>query len=484
MYEPKKDDLFSLCSKECLVDSSTNSRFFNKLVPISGWTAVAPQTGYAPALNSNGQNITQFTFNINSNSNMRWDNLVMAVSWNLTTAPNSTTIGTNVCPSWNSIISNIQSLKLDFNGTTIYESMGNTATFDYMARLFKYKSYSALNQDDGIIFPITSPLDATITATSGYAYAKSQTTGFTNAQIQRIYNSQCNITGRNSVNYIYLKDLFPRLNPEMTSLNNLRTINIEIKWASNQVILESISGATGSFNITKCEIYTDEYTKSTEMESQILKYKLDGKSENILQYHTAVYQRIYSGADILIPSVKNLEAVFILSSVYGLNNTNSTSTCCSTGELSLGLIDGSSTLANSVKFADQVNGNNNQIYSAQIKYGEIIYPNYECSSIATQVNSSSGFYELVPFWNEYNKCIGSRMKNNGISYDVYRSILPVMAFKPFSDNEIHLSPAQDLWIKLKGGNGVSGQAQTKLYIVVFTSRVISLNADQSVQIIY
>jgi hypothetical protein len=493
IYLPVSDKIYTEGYKQIAVDADTK---FKSSIRVN-----AQSNGYATALGA-GLNDTSSTTTIGitnaSNSRLRWDNTYIAITAGF--YGTNTTTACSVAPSWNCIPAQIDTISLQINGsnTDIYSSPQNNFMHEYASRLLTtYDADTLNNLNEQIFAPIWHVGDEVASTTIGtqttygHSYSCNLRTTLTNAQKARIYNNQTNVLNRYITKYISLKDLFG-INCGVS--NNIRSIFITIKWANNgSACMENYNSTTGSMSIMRCEAFVDSYTCTGGRQTENVNEKQQFTIEKIPYLHTYTYPKTYmTGSDIIVNNIKNLQQVCVIDPVRVVNLVGFENGAGTTGGIdnSIGQFmmmnqdsnAGSNTV---IQWADEGgSANYSWLNQCQLLYGSLVYPQMALNSIDKQPTGSNTV-DFSGYYQEYCKALNASSAKTAhpMPYNIFRSILPFIMLRPWSNNCSHLTQeGRDLILKLNNANVPTTFNPQMIFVVTFCLKVLEISPDGSVSI--
>jgi len=486
VYAPSKDILFDMTSKTIPVDSSTLYRGENRITAQLGGTST---TG-------NGLNVekkqTRFVIQNGTTSKLRWDTCALAVRGKFT---DGVAGGAGNCvygvPAWNALADNIESINIHINdsSTPIYECSGGNYVVDYSARLLRNYGWDILNNMDEQIFtPIAgSDADNNFAPPEWITNSKTITDTFTSVQDERFSRHRVGDADCYSTKYISFQDLFPRF--PVAIMNNLRKMAIEIVWQDHsKTCMEHIENGANptvmdpdaSYLITSCEIITDFYIMAPVTQINEVNQKTAQGVDNVAYLNSQVIDYTYTGGEVMISGLKNVESVMVLQLARGKTNTDGTVAGNSCGQFMLfnNAIDAATTtFPDNCSHLDTTPSH--LIKSVQMSLGEVTYPPYELKTVNDNSPDLTGlYYEYLKALN----CVGSRT-SKPMPLHVFQSVMPFILLKPWSSNASHLSrEGKDLSLRL--GKGTTSTAATQISIVIFKLNVLQISPDGATTINY
>jgi len=473
VYEPVKDVLYDVTQKTVPVDASTLYR---------GEQRITAQVGGSSATGLNVGGVqTKFVIQNGSNFKLRWDTCALAVRGRFHTGAAQPAACALSCPAWNIIADQIDSIILTINdsSTAVYNISNGLYVYDYTARLFRNYTWDVLNNMDEQIF---SPIEGNaspnwITRTNVPVYP-----ALTAVQVERRARHRVAELASRETKFISFQDLFPRF--PACIMNNLRKIQLEIVWRNHSVRgMEHGVGAAGTecYLITNAEIVTDYYVLAPATQITEINQKASQAVDNVAYLNTQVLDYTYTGGDIIISGLKNIDSVMVMQMARGQVNVDSTVIGQSCGQfmlVSAGATSATTTFPDNESEAGAA-GTLVPLTSAQLQLGEITYPPQELSII------NDGSPDLGHLYQEYLKCLNvcASRTSKPIPFGVFKSTLPFVCLKPWSNNAPHLSrEGRDLILRLR--SALPAAAGRNVAIVVFKTMVMQVTPDSSVSINY
>lgn len=439
-------------------------------------------------------------------------------------------------PSWNMIASLINSATLKISGVEVYKSTNFLAEFT--ARLLRHYDYDALNHRDEMLFtPVGSmnycigsaadatavPADAThvlniypeaLPHMSASYFNAVQTAGpiapvtfaglnpstnplAADALLRERARRWCsgNTHQRTITKIVSFLDLFPRISDCV--MRNLRQFEIEIEWARTTDLLEHTAvvgtigadGANaaartathGAVSATRCFIITDAYAMAPTQAQEVVSEKVDGQNDQFMILSTRTSSNVYaSGSDIVLPSIRHFDSLMIMQPARDYRTAATADETAriyqSTGEFLLfGNSNGTAKLT-----ADEpaAAGTAEPISSVQLSYSGVDYPSSPIE-IGRTTNGAVAA-DFARLYQEYIKGIariGRRDVAAAVPYAMFKSTMPFVYLRPFSDDAVKQSAeGKDLTVRIRGGSALTAPANT-INLVVFYMRAFSISPD-------
>lgn len=489
VYRGIDDPIYSVTSQPVPVDKDTSSRAADFI------SAAANGTGGTTAATCLNRGVkTTFTFAQDPGTRLRWGGLALRLQMRFGTTNLAGACPTTVGAGWfmNSpppflVGSLIRGITLQINGNQVWTADAGNYYHDFVARLLRYYDYETLQQAGQMLF---TPFGGTrYDARAGGATAVTDdlilpVTGATNAiDPKTVARGMQYCAGPASNTRVITKiipftDLFPRL-PD-ACLKNLRTIKIDIDWENNQDLLDhrSTLAADQAFvYLTEADILVDKYIMGMSQTASALSEKVSGELDYIPYLSTRVHAYDYNGADYIIPGVKSLDTVLIFQPARGISNGVAANDECSFASASQFVMFGNvaGTTIKDVKHrmddpAALPVGSVAGLTSAQIVYSGQAYP-----QSPVQITNGAGSFDASGLYYEYLKAVnkhGSRSMQAAVPYDVFRTTMPFICFRPFaSDAPKPSTEGRDLTIRLRGGPAA------RIFVVLFSLHVHTIDKN-------
>jgi hypothetical protein len=272
-------------------------------------------------------------------------------------------------------------------------------------------------------------------------------------------------------------------------MNNNDDLHFRIEWRNNSITkgIEKIINTTptpdvvgtGRILVTSVELICDAYLPTLIEEGSLVQEKANLKPE-IWGYTDLEIssQSITKGTDseINLGIVKNLQMVMVFKSMYNTTNGGTAHTnIVYQSPTQFSLLGGQISYAAStvLKYSNEISALNHCITTIQMQYGDdIIYPS---RPITLKDGNCPIFLELY-----YEYCKALNMFNNRtvkpMPYTVFNSTMPIILFKPFSNNGVHLcQEGKQLTLKISSPESVSD-----ITVICFTHKNKFISADGSV----
>lgn len=510
LYNPVHDAVFNVLSKQVAIDQDTQKKGTRRIPASSNGSG---EEGTLSRLNGKR---TEFNFSNGSNYKMRWDTTRLNVGVKFLQDDTTKATAVGVAPSWNLLSKLIRQITLNFNGhgTAIYnKSSAGDFKACFTSRLLRHYTLEELEKMSSFLFtPVAGDkmylrempnsglydngCDVVQSSTAG-TYIKFDATGGASVatsgalavfkgvalsagaeeRARRYIGSDSHL--RTHVLSVPFCDLFPRFQGVP---KNLRSVQMSIEWESDTDILENAgASSTGVVHIVSCEIVTDDHILSTGQSMATLNEKMAAEPDNICFIDTDIMTYQWSGADIIKPSVRNLQDVMIMQFADDVTTAVGTSggRYQSCGQL---LLANGQTLSGSGRrvSSQEINSNYADVPSSvQIEYGDVQYPNSPINMLNGHHFDSSAIYY------EYLKALGKvadRMNGSPLPRDLFASTMPFIWLRPFANDAVKLSDAKDLIIKMSGSSSsVSSSLKTgDIKVIIFQLKCFRIAVDGTV----
>jgi len=281
---------------------------------------------------------------------------------------------------------------------------------------------------------------------------------------------------------IQFRDLFPTIPDGI--IRNMRSFKIDITFSDSLDHLihtttlaagaTTLGGATtfqGAVSVTKCELITDVYTPEALKQIQLATEKAGSSSDILPMLIPKVITKNYtSGTDISVGKFENVDSVLMFKIGRGVAGTGLTysdqgSTMLFTELTSLYAAQG------------LASADSKTITDVQMELGGYQYPSRPLIVTTDEINTGKSV-DPTQLYYEYRKAIGRLNRLDGspsIPLQYFSTTLPIIWFRPWSDEAPHRSPMNELIVRARGGADA-----TNVTFVVFEYVVFRINADTSV----
>lgn len=463
--QPAPDGLYSMINQKAFVNADTMHRSSNIQVAMEGGTALL---GNGALNNPNGGATTTIKVLDSPGSKLRLGGVAIRIRGVIHDQGNTgaTAPANNNVPSWCNIARAINKVTISVNASTgagtFYSSTDGHFLEEFIARCLTQYTWQQLSSMSETLF---LPMDDRTYITGDPANAAGAPTDV--AALERYNNYTLNTLNTHTIQVTKVIPLsllcgFPRDG----ICKNLREITIEIRWNAGIDILDhytSVAANLADYTITGCDALTDHYLPSgDQLVANAISRAPDSidKDFDILpflhaDFHTVNYA---PGSEIVIPNVKSFHSVMIFQLANGMNNGQAGADLRNyygSGQFMFGGNSAANaTLVRTRAFhpAGVPAGSIVGWTSAQIQFQGADYPNQAMALSATSNGILAPDFTQAYF--EYLKAIGrAGRKDTGgaIPFDVFRSTMPFLMFKPFADTPKMPGSAGDLIIRLAGG---------------------------------
>ena len=458
-YSQKLDDKYSILGKSIGIDTQTKS--------------LSTRTIESSSLTNgdlNNQQLT-FSFTVSPSAYIDWNNCNMEIGFQFKKA-NAPDSPVNVSIPWNLLLFIFEEIKVQFNGTTVFNKVAGEYLETQTFKLLTENTNEELNSSE-IVFAPVGDYNYNVSI-DGYGFTNTDTSSDDPNAKMRFQNWIS--TFDDSRTYIKFKrptfkDLFFSM-PGFSK--NLRNVNIDIKLKKDIPLSKYKDNGTGKMTLKYMRLQLHEYNFSPSAAISALNNKINGEDEHLSFIDVNKQERVYSPY-ITVTNQENIQWVAAtqfchqVETVVGVHRGRYQN--C--GQFLL--MNGYSQRANGLEVSDLTHRSDrpntstnegdlsdnpclNPITSIQAQYGSITYPS---NAIDTQVDNNPTLLKTDELYIEYRKAVG--FNNPAIPEDIFKRTMPFFMVK-FTPN-IKLIQSGDIIIRMPGFSGGVNTAVKKVSIL-------------------
>lgn len=425
--------------------------------------------------NLNNQSL-MFSFTVSPTAYIDWNNSVMEIAFKFTNAAGNG-IAKNVSIPWNLLLFIFEEIKVQFNGTTVF----NKVTGDYLEtqtfKLLTEYTNDELNASE-IVFAPVGDYNYNVGLVNGYGFTNTDTSSDDpNAKLR--FQNWISPMSKSYNRTLYKRPKFRDLFFDMPGFSkNLRNVNINVKIKNSIPLAKITNEGDGIMTITGMKLQLHEYNFSPSSALSTLNNKIQAADEHLSFIDISKQDKTY-GPYITVTNQENVQWVavtqfchkvssqvkektgaqyqncgqFLLMNGYGSKDANATvDTLLHRSDL-----PPTSNVETPVFTED--NACYSPIASIQAQYGSIMYPS---NSIDTAVDSNPSLLKTDELYSEYTKSVGFRVP--AVPETIFRRTMPFFMVK-FTPN-IKLIQSGDIMIRMPGFSGADNKA-SKLLTVIY-----------------
>lgn len=510
VYNATHDPVYDILQKQIAVDADTQRKASRKITASSNGSGAV---GSAATI-LNGKR-TEFQFSNGTNYKLRWDTtrLNVTVVFASSTVGNATAL--DCSPPWNLLGSLISEMTLTFNGSgsPIYTKANGQFKPCFTSRLLRHYTLEQLNKMDDFIFtPVdgdsayiydsASDLGYRVSTavvhtdtTQKYAYPTyaAGTEAFVGTDLNGFhgaherYKRWCNQgTGSHLMKHVIsipFADLFPRFQGVP---KNLRSVGLSIEWNSATALMEECSSTSaGAVCIIGADIVTDDYIMSAGQSMESINDKMKAEPDIIGFIDTDCQKFVWTGADIIKPSVRNLDSVMIMQFADDVAlNLSGGKAYTSSGQFML--CNGEAETANTY-FRTRSDIVDTDIKSGpkslQIQYGDVFYPPSPITlTVGDYLNTTELYFEFLKATGK----VSDRLNGAPLPKWLFSSTMPFALLKPWSGNAGKLSDARDLVVSMPEYETLVGGANKtdQIWVICNVLKTVKIAVDGTVSVSY
>ena len=465
-YSQKLDDKYSILGKSIGIDTQTKSlstRTIESSSLING--------------DLNNQQLT-FSFTVSPSAYIDWNNCNMEIGF-IFKKSDEDAPATKVSIPWNLLLYIFEEIKVQFNGTTVFNKVAGEYLETQTFKLLTEYTNADLNNSE-IVFAPVGDYNYNVGLADGYEFtnAEKDTSSDDPNGLIRFQNWISPMVGsQGKVHYKRptFKDLFFSM-PGFSK--NLRNVNIVVKIKQDIPLAKILNDGSGIMIIKSMKLQLHEYNFSPSAAISALNNKINGEDEHLSFIDVNKQERVYSPY-ITVTNQENIQWVaavqfchnvkskvgdnagmqyqncgqFLLMNGYGAENADAVVE----NVLHRTDLPPTTNVANPVSNRDK--NCHNPITSIQAQYGSITYPS---NAIDTQVDDNPTLLKTDELYAEYRKAVG--FNNPAVPEDIFKRTMPFFMVK-FTPN-IKLIQSGDIIIRMPGFNG-SGNVEVKKVSILY-----------------
>ena len=459
-YSQKLDDKYSILGKSIGIDTQTKSlstRTIESSSLING--------------DLNNQQLT-FSFTVSPSAYIDWNNCNMEIGF-IFKKSGQDAPATNVSIPWNLLLFIFEEIKVQFNGTTVFNKVAGEYLETQTFKLLTEYTNADLNNSE-IVFAPVGDYNYNVGLASGYGFTNADTSSDDPNGLIRFQNWISPMVGSQG-KVLYKRPTFKDLFFSMPGFSkNLRNVNIVVKIKENIPLANITEQGDGIMVIKSMKLQLHEYNFSPSAAISALNNKINGEDEHLSFIDVNKQERVYSPY-ITVTNQENIQWVaatqfchqvetvvgahrgryqncgqFLLMNGYSSN----------AGGLSVSDLTHRSDRPNTTTNEGALSPNHchNPITSIQAQYGSITYPS---NAIDTQVDDNPTLLKTDELYIEYRKAVG--FNNPAVPEDIFKRTMPFFMVK-FTPN-IKLIQSGDIIIRMPGFSGTNNVEVKKVSIL-------------------
>lgn len=471
-YSQKLDDKYNLLGRSIGIDTQTQSLSTREI-----------ESSHQISGDLNGQQL-MFSFTVSPSAYIDWNNSNMEIGFTFTNYKKNGN-PKDVSLPWNLLLNIFEEVKVQFNGTTVFNKVSGEYLETQTFRLLTEYTNEDLNASQ-IVFAPVGDYNYNVGLDDGY--------GFDNANVydndphadERFNNWITNCEAAYIITR-YKRPKFKDLFFNMPGFSkNLRNVCITVK-IKNLIPLANIDfedkekadskGYKGIMTIKKMKLQLHEYNFSPSAAISALNNKINGEDEHLSFIDVSKQDKAYSPY-ITVTNQENVQWVAVAQFCHKVSSKvkdNEGATYQNCGQFLLmngyGSEDADAAVDNLLHRSDlpPTTNDNPQVFtrgkacyspmaSIQAQYGSIMYPS---NAIDTAVDGTDTLLKTDELYSEYTKAVGFR--NPAVPEDIFRRTMPFFLVK-FTPN-IKLIQSGDIMIRMPGFSGADNTASKTLSII-------------------
>ena len=485
-YSQKLDDKYSILGRSIGIDTQTQSlstRTIESSSLISG--------------NLNGQQLT-FTFTVSPSAYIDWNNCNMEIGFTFSNNANNA-IPSGVSLPWNLLLSIFEEIKIQFNGTTIFNKVAGEYLETQTFKLLTEYTNEELNASE-IVFAPVGDYNYNVGLQDGYGLDNKRTDNH-NGNVKEIDVNACirannylPVIADTHTKILYKRPTFKDLFFNMPGFSkNLRNVNIVVKLKNTirlaNILASAQNAPLGIMTIKSMKLQLHEYNFSPSAAISALNNKINGEDEHLSFIDVNKQERVYSPY-ITVTNQENIQWVAVTQFCHNIEshyNGRDPAYYQNCGQFLLmngyGAENAAPAVDNLLHRSDYPPSNNpnndnyvtgagafappefraggvcyNPMSSIQAQYGSIMFPS---NAIDTILKSNPTILKTDELYSEYKKAVGFR--NPAVPEDIFKRTMPFFMVK-FTPN-IKLIQSGDIIIRMPGFSGTNNIATKKLSVL-------------------
>ena len=464
-YSQKLDDKYSILGRSIGIDTQTQS--------------LSTRTIECSSLingDLNNQQLT-FSFTVSPSAYIDWNNCNMEIGFTFSNAAKNGK-AENVSIPWNLLLCIFEEIKIQFNGTTVFNKVAGEYLETQTFKLLTEYNNEDLNNSE-IVFAPVGDYNYNIGLADGFGFEQANSID-PNAKIR--FQNWISPVNNLFTNVHYKRPTFKDLFFSMPGFSkNLRNVNIVVKIKEIIPLANIIDNAAGNdkplaiMTIKSMKLQLHEYNFSPSAAISALNNKINGEDEHLSFIDVNRQERVYSPY-VTVTNQENIQWVAVtqfcnnvISQVRGQNPAYYQN--C--GQFLLmngyGKEANPPNVNNLIHRSDRPPTAANEggdgaevcfepISSIQAQYGSITYPS---NAIDTSRDVTPTVLKTDELYSEYRKAVG--FKNPAVPEDIFNRTMPFFMVK-FTPN-IKLMQSGDIIIRMPGFKGTTNIATKKLSII-------------------
>ena len=464
-YSQKLDDKYSILGKSIGIDTQTKS--------------LSTRTIECSSLingDLNNQQLT-FSFTVSPSAYIDWNNCNMEIGFVFINATKNG-VATKVSIPWNLLLFIFEEIKVQFNGTTVFNKVAGEYLETQTFKLLTEYTNADLNNSE-IVFAPVGDYNYNVGLADGYEFtnAGKDTSSDDPNGLIRFQNWISPMAGSQG-KVLYKRPTFKDLFFSMPGFSkNLRNVNIVVKIKQEIPLAKLLDNGSGIMIIKSMKLQLHEYNFSPSAAISALNNKINGEDEHLSFIDVNKQERVYSPY-ITVTNQENIQWVAAVQFCHqvkskvgarvGMQYQNCGQFLLMNG---YGAEDDDANVDNVLHRTDlppttnvanpqSANERNchNPISSIQAQYGSITYPS---NAIDTQVDNNPTLLKTDELYTEYRKAVG--FNNPAVPEDIFKRTMPFFMVK-FTPN-IKLIQSGDIIIRMPGFSGTNNTETKKLSIL-------------------
>lgn len=461
-YSQKLDDKYNLLGRSIGIDTQTQSLSTREI-----------ESSHQISGDLNGQQL-MFSFTVSPSAYIDWNNSNMEIGFTFSNAAKAA-IPTNVSLPWNLLLNIFEEVKVQFNGTTVFNKVSGEYLETQTFRLLTEYTNEDLNASQ-IVFAPVGDYNYHVGLAGGYGLTNTDPGGEDPNAKQRFYN-WISTMADSQKRTLYKRPKFRDLFFNMPGFSkNLRNVCITVKIKNSIPLAKILKTGDGVMTIKKMKLQLHEYNFSPSAAISALNNKINGEDEHLSFIDVSKQDKAYSSY-ITVTNQENVQWVAVaqfchnVSSKVGDNEGASYQNC---GQFLLmngyGSDDTADAAVNNLLHRSDLPPTTNAsppvftkpcyspMASIQAQYGSIMYPS---NAIDTAVDGSDTLLKTDELYSEYTKAVGFR--NPAVPEDIFKRTMPFFLVK-FTPN-IKLIQSGDIMIRMPGFSGADNTASKTLSVI-------------------
>ena len=464
-YSQKLDDKYSILGKSIGIDTQTKS--------------LSTRTIESSSLINGDLNNKQltFSFTVSPSAYIDWNNCNMEIGFVFINA-NKNGVATKVSIPWNLLLYIFEEIKVQFNGTTVFNKVASEYLETQTFKLLTEYTNADLNNSE-IVFAPVGDYNYNVGLADGYEFTntgKDTSSDDPNGLI-RFQNWISPMAGSQG-KILYKRPTFKDLFFSMPGFSkNLRNVNIVVKIKQDIPLAKLLDNGSGIMIIKSMKLQLHEYNFSPSAAISALNNKINGEDEHLSFIDVNKQERVYSPY-ITVTNQENVQWVAAVQFCHNVKSKVGARTGMqyqNCGQFLLmngyGAEDADANINNVLHRTDlppttneanpaSAKGRNchNPITSIQAQYGSITYPS---NAIDTQVDDNPTLLKTDELYAEYRKAVG--FNNPAVPEDIFKRTMPFFMVK-FTPN-IKLIQSGDIIIRMPGFSGTNNVETKKVSIL-------------------